>query len=275
MNIELVDLLKICFGTGVIITPVVALVQKVLLMRFEVSQQAKIEAVKADYQSQIEAVKSKLNQEIEQYKSINAGLSGVYLSSNHERVQSLKEAWKAHLVVRSDMPFYLTMSCNVMTRDEVVNARKTNNIKFHNTMNAYDPKVYLEKLSEAKAIIDAARPFIGLRVWMLYSASISTMIRIAFKAHSQIGSNESYYWLDDKHLLNNIISKVVDSNNLRDIISSNGFEKLSNLLDYIEVQIVEETNSQLTGKAFSLHQVQAASEVMKTTVVPTPQLAEL
>jgi hypothetical protein len=240
-----------------------ALVQKWLISKIEIKQQEKIELLKSHLasgqQREIELLKSRLTADIEHIRYINNSSSGIYISSNQERVAALKAAWQLFIDAKSHQPILVIVVCDLMRKQDAQNLSKPPSAEVGRMIKAFDSQEYFNKIMPIVNEINKLKPFIGLEIWGLLTTYTSIISRIALQIGESI-TNEfrQYYWLDDEHLVKSIIGKIMNIEKLNEVIARDSFR---GLINYIELEIVEHINSQLTGKAFSLAHVQLASEI--------------
>jgi hypothetical protein len=241
----------------------IALIQKWLTSKIEIKQQERIELLKnqlaSSQQRDIELLKSKLAIDIEQAKYFNTSLSSIYISSNQERVAALKSAWQFFIEAKSLQPVLLTIICDLFRKQDAHNLHKPPSAEVGRIIKEFNSSDYFNKVMPVITEINKLKPFIGLEVWGLITTYTSIISRLALETGEAIEKeHKKYYWLDDEHLIKSIINKVITTDKFNEIISQDGFR---GLINYIELEIVEHINSQLTGKAFSLSHVQLASEI--------------
>lgn len=249
--------------SATVATAVAAIAQKYFTSKIELRQQEKLEAIKGQinrrYQEEIELIKGRLAADLEQFKYVNSSLSGVYLSSNQERVAALKSAWELYLEAKEQNPAIVIMVCSYFTKEEVLNIKIFNGKDVQKMISEFDDMKYINAVAPINKQIEKLKPLIGLELWGLLSTYTTIIGRISLETGQVILKDYyKYYWLEDKHLIDNIITKIMPREKLIEVVNKG---LLKGLLDYIELEIVEHINSQLTGKVFSLAQVQLAANI--------------
>lgn len=263
---DIASVITAAITSATVTTAIVAVAQRLFTAKIEAKQQEKLESIKGQinrkYQEEIEIIKSKLTTDLERIKTASASLSGIYLSSNQGRVSALNSAWELHLKAKELNPAFIMVICNFIPKNTAMNvselAKTSQGVR--DMMKEFNSTNHFSGLLPILKEVEKLKPFIGLELWGLLSTYTSIVARISLEVSEMlIKEFYKYYWLDDEHLIREIIMKVMTYEKFAEVV--NGGKLLNGLLGYIELEIVEHINSQLTGKTFSMTQVQLAADI--------------
>lgn len=238
-------------GSGMIILGVSAWIGKYLSDRFLLRASAKytkeLEDIRNRYTAELEQLRAEFAERRDLYSSVMDMLSSGY-SAAHQRIVVAHEVlWKRLLEIREFASSYLFFYWlvrpheydSILRRGDVI-PRTTEDDFNHQARN----------LSQE---LEAHRPFLGEKLWLLYQVYHTFALREVFKVVKGVAKGKLYEW--DKNLDGHddiatmrLLRSVFAESELKNVMDTTEIGVPQRIMALIELQILVEMNRWLFGK---------------------------
>lgn len=245
--------------------------QDALYLRLTARQNKEIEEIKNIYNIELEHIRAEITEKRDVLNSASNALSGGYIASHPHIVESINEIWRSILEVDSLSSSYIFVH-NILLKEEVE--------ELHNKpLKGYSPP--LDEKIDTKYInilhrAEAKRPFVGEKIWTLFTVYNVFSIRICMKMQETNKKKGLIYSWDkdmdgkpDKASYNTL-TLVFTEKELEKFYSYQ-FGAPKNILDAIKNKILSEMNSLIFGReliTLSIDEQKKISESIRSINTP-------
>lgn len=258
-------------GASVIILGLAAWLGKIwsdkIYIRTSAKFEKEIEELRNRYSADLEYLRAEISERRDLLNSLQNALSSGYTSS-HERILESIEALWGKIVETREFTSSFHFIYNLLFPRHYENTPVS---KFVNIL----PKMTVEELAEhvqsLQKDIRNRRPFVGEKLWGLYSVYFAFALRLAWKIVKEREQGKVYNWdkdvdgTRDNHLLDILQSAFADDE-LSSIVEKDPTCGVpTRVLDALELKMLNEMNELIFGKrlvSMSLEQQQQITNLL-------------
>lgn len=219
---------------------------------------------KSQQQKEIEELKAQGNQNNLIINNLTDSLSKIYLSSNEKRVTYLEKAWSGMIEIKKQIPPLVFMSYTILTKEELINLPNSENKYVKQGIISFKPDDYFNLIQSISNDIEDIRPFIGERLWTIFSIYKLFIGRLTYLLKDGIEKGTVRYWKDDTNFTDQVLMKVIRPEEIKQLFE-NDFTSFQNALNFLEYKALNEIAEHVTGKRMTEETVKQAIELSKIT----------
>jgi hypothetical protein len=219
---------------------------------------------KSDQQKEIEKIKSLSEQNNLIINNLTDSLSKIYLSSNEKRISYLEKAWNGFLEIKKEAPTLIFLSHGILVKDELINLPKDKNPHILAEIKNFKPEAYLLFQNKISSDIEMIRPFIGERLWTIFSVYRAFFGRLTYLLQDGLKKGTIRYWKEDQNFINQILGLVIQPDEIKKLLE-NDFNAFQNVINFLEYKALNEISEQVSGKRMTEENVKQAIELSKLT----------
>lgn len=250
-------IVKIFGGLTIILSSVISfiaiLIRELIISKWKTKQQI-----------EIENIKSELSQNNQIIEYLTKTRSDIYLSSSNERVNGLKTIWETMTQTKESMESLVFMSYTILTRDELINLPSTQNEAIRQAIDSFDSLRYFNENHDLVLKAQLHRPFIGFKLWSIFSAYQSFIGRLTYLIRDGLENGVVKFWIDDRNYFEQVLEKVITKKEIDELCK---IELLAfhGILNYLEALALNEISEQISGKKVTESTINHALELSKMT----------
>jgi hypothetical protein len=243
-------------GASVIILGLASWLGKVWSDRIYIHSSAKyekdIEEIKSRYSADLEYIRAEISERRDLLNSLQMALSSGYTSSHERILEAVQSLWDKIVEIREfTSSFHLIW--NILLPRHYENTPIS---KFEKMLPSLTTAEFTERLQSLDKGIQNKRPFVGEKLWGLYSVYYVFALRLAWKVMEEKQKGKVYDWnkdidgTPDTHLIETLHSALTDAE-LKGIIEKDpkcGVPQ--RLMSALEIKMLNEMNELIFGKRF-------------------------
>lgn len=260
-------------GAGVIILGLSAWLGKVWSDRIYVQSRAKyekeIEDLRARYSTDLEHLRAEISERRDLLNSLQNALSSGYALSHERILESIQVLWNNIVEIREFTSSFHYVYYILLPRE----FENTPVSKFERILPEMTDENFYEHIRSLQKDIKNYRPLVGEKIWGLYSIYLAFALRLAWKIVKEREQGTVYNWdknvdgTADDYLLE-ILQHTFTAAELESIIGEDPTGGVpQRLMDYLEIQIINEMNELIFGKrlvSMSIEEQQRITSLMSS-----------
>jgi hypothetical protein len=208
----------------------------------------KVERVKSQYAAELEKLRAEITDRRDLLSNTTNALSGGYMASHPHIVDAINHLWLVILDIDNlTSPFFYIHAILLPREIEALTPEYINK----NVPPASEGD-YVQRLVEIHQKSEMKRPFVGEKLWLLFSAYRTFALRLCWKVRNGRDKGKLYSWDKDKdgkqdEAIINLVRTFFSDDEFQVLISP-GISVPHRILDGLKSKMLSEMNELIFGK---------------------------
>ncbi len=211
-------------------------------------------------QKDLEELKHQLKRREKLLDDLTNLIPRLHMATSNRRLDHFAKLWESMLKIKNNFPTLCSIAYTILTKEEVEQLPIDNSKEMKDLISNFDTLSFFKFYSTIVKDIEPSRPFVGTHAWNTFFVYQALHGRLTFLIEDGLKKGKIKFWLDEKAFINQVIGIVV-SQSAQSILFDNEMLAYRNLVNHLELEIVNEIDSQVSGHSVAHETIKHAIEI--------------
>ena len=219
----------------------------------------KIEGIKSELKISLEKTKAELDTNRTILNLAISSLANERRTAQKKRIKAAEDIWNTTMEIRdvvSSILFFYSILLPDEYKEGITNRELINVENADKSIDEY----ILKSCSNNE--IEKSRIFVGEKLWFLFWSYRAIFLRLGKKFIDLAKNGEVFIWTEDSNI-KEYMNLILDENEIEYIKNNHDFKKLNALKEFMEIKIINEIDTLISGEKAATNSFENAIKFLK------------